>query len=133
MLVTSPHQEDQSPWVRGEDKTEALLLGLGGHPVARARPGVLHLALSHVSRSSSHVTLITWYPRSGEAPTRCGLPQTMVTLLGELACLLGLLGEAGKASMSVTVSRSEAAAPGPITVMEALADVWPEAVLMRQV
>ena len=73
--------------------------------------------------SSSHVTIITWYPRRGEAPTRCGLPQTIVTLLGELACLLGLLGEAGKASRSVTVSRSEAASPGLVTVMEALADV----------
>ena len=51
------------------------------------------------------------------------LTQAIVTLLGELACLLGLLGEAGKASRSVTVSRSEAAAPGPFTVMEALADV----------
>ena len=125
MLVTSPHKEDQGPGVLCEGQTEALLLSLGSHPVPRAWPGVLHLTLSHmyVIMSSSHVTIITWYPRRGEAPTRCGLPQTMVTLLGELACLLGLLGEAGKASRSVTVSRSEAAAPGLVTVMEALADV----------
>lgn len=58
----------------------------------------------------------------------------MVTELGpELAWRLGLLGEAGKASRSVTVSRPETSAPGPATVTEALADVWPEAVLMRQV
>ena len=81
------------------------------------------MSSSHVIITCHHVIIITWYPRRGEAPTRCGLPQTIVTLLGELACLLGLLGEAGKASRSVTVSRSEAAAPGPFTVMEALADV----------
>lgn len=60
----------------------------------------------------------------------------MVTELAwsELAWRLGWLGEAGKARRSVTVSRLEAApAPGPATLIEALADVWPEAVLMRQV
>ena len=58
----------------------------------------------------------------------------MVTeLRAELAWRLGLLGEAGKASRSVTVSGPETAAPSLTTVTEALADVWPEAVLMRQV
>ena len=60
----------------------------------------------------------------------------MVTELAwsELAWRLGWLGEAGKARRSVTVSRLEAApGPGAATRIEALADVWPEAVLMRQV
>lgn len=59
----------------------------------------------------------------------------MVTELGEeLAWRRGWLGEAGKARRSVTVSRLEAApGPGAATLIEALADVWPEAVLMRQV
>ena len=58
----------------------------------------------------------------------------MVTELAwsERAWRLGWLGEAGKARRSVTVSRLEAA-PALATLIEALADVWPEAVLMRQV
>ena len=45
---------------------------------------------------------------------------------------LGLLGEAGKARMSVPVV-FPAPASTPATVSEALAEAWPEAVLTRQV
>ena len=77
--------------------------------------------------------MLTWYPRRGEAPTLCGLPHTMVREAWLALDSLGLLGEAGNASMSVRLVRLEAAAPGPSTVMEALEEAWPEAVLMRQV